>query len=346
MLDLTKYSFANAKIRAMLSGLIEPKLFSRLYQARDIYEIIELLKTTLYAEAIRTAQKEKINLQQIEKAFLRLDLGIHRKVYDIQPLPKEKYFIFLLTGRYETEELKVVLRLWHKKIKINLEDYIIDNKINYEIDFRRVISSQNIEELIACLDNTPYGGALAKATEKFKKYNSLFYLESALDIDYYQRLALATQGLAARDRKIVHKILGAEIDIENINWLLRLQKYYSLDTSAAMGLLISGGKLIDKKILAKANAAGGVNKIIESLSGGPYTKIKELFEQNVYLLEQFLYEILVKEIKMALAGFPFTIGIPLGYLMLKRQETKSIVSLLYAKSLGLESEEAEHLINI
>jgi vacuolar-type H+-ATPase subunit C/Vma6 len=74
--------------------------------------------------------------------------------------------------------------------------------------------------------------------------------------------------------------------------------------------------------------------------------VKELAEANIYFIENFLYEILLREIKKVLAGFPFTIGTIMGYLILKRRETKNLVSLIYAKSLGVKSEDISRLIGI
>ena len=63
-------------------------------------------------------------------------------------------------------------------------------------------------------------------------------------------------------------------------------------------------------------------------------------------VENFLHEILLKEVRRALSGYPFTIGTILSYLILKNSETKNVVSLLYAKNLGLKKEETASLLNI
>lgn len=52
MCELAKYSFINAKIRAMLSYLITPALFSRILDSKDSYEVMELLKDSPYYKDI------------------------------------------------------------------------------------------------------------------------------------------------------------------------------------------------------------------------------------------------------------------------------------------------------
>lgn len=345
MLDLTKYSFANAKIRAMLSRLLDTDYFKRLIETEDVYEALDLLKNTSYKSIAETG-KEELSLERLEKELTLNDLHIYKKVYAMLPTNAEKNFVALMTQRFEIDELKVVLRAWHKKMEVELSDYILEEKVIFDIDFKKIISCQNIEEIILLLDETPYKKPLLKAKDKFKERNSLFYLESAMDIDYYQRLALACEKFSSYDRKVSSKILGIEIDIENINSLIRLRKYYSLSMAAMMDVVIPGGEKIDKESVRSFYTTDGLSKIVEGVAFGPYAKVKELAEANIYFIENFLYEILLKEVRKVLAGFPFTIGTIIGYLILKRRETKNLVSLVYAKSLGEKNEDISHLIGI
>lgn len=346
MRQLTKYAFANAKIRAMLSYLIAPTLFSRLIETADIYEIKEELKKTVYKAVMDNIEQQAIDLNDLEKQLLRYDLNIYNKIYLILNTKKEKDFVALLKQRYELEQLKVALRLWHKKIPVALEDYLLGEKVSFDIDFKKLILCQNIEEIILLLDEAPYKKPLLKAREKFKERNSLFYLEVALDADYYQRLFECVERFSSIDRNIARKILGIEIDIENINRLIRMRKYYSLGMGEILDWVIPGGDKIDKNKVRQFYTSNGLSKVVESVALGPYLKIKDLMEENIYLIDNFLYEVLLHEVKRSLAGFPFTIGTVLGYLILKHRETKNIISLFYAKSYGLKKDEAAQLLNI
>ncbi|MDD5194991.1 MAG: V-type ATPase subunit [Candidatus Omnitrophica bacterium] len=338
MQELSKYAFANAKIRAMLSRLLNAETFSRLMDSKDIEEALEILKTTPYTQAIQEHNR-KNDLKILDKMFCLNDLKIYRKVYATIPTKKEKEFVAILINRYEVEELKIILRSWHNKPEAaDLDNYLLNEKISFNIDYKKIISAQNIEEIILLLDDTPYKKPLIAAKEKFKEKGSSFYLEAALDIDYYSRLSASISKLSSLDKKIASKILGIEIDIENINWLIRLRKYYSLGLSEILSCVIPGGSWIDKDTVRSAYATDGLAKIAESVSLGPYAKIKDLISENAYLIENFLYEILLREIKRALAGFPFTIGTVLGYLILKHRETRNVISLLYAKQYRMGKE--------
>jgi len=68
---------------------------------------------------------------------------------------------------------------------------------------------------------------------------------------------------------------------------------------------------------------------------------------KLYILEVILWTYLVREAKKALAGFPFTIGTVLSYLILKRNEIRNLITILNGKLLGMDREKIEgHLRNV
>jgi V/A-type H+/Na+-transporting ATPase subunit C len=346
MRQLAKYSFANAKIRAMLSYLLPAETFNLLLETRDLGEARDILKKTRYSAVFEQAKDEDENIVHLEKKMLNYDLAVYQKVENTLSGKGEREFVSLLRQRYELEEIKVFLRIWHQKLAVSWEDYVVAPKICFDIDFKKLLSAISIEEFILLLDHTPYKAALLAGREKYKEKNSSFYLEAALDMDYYRRLLACIDKFTNADQKVARKILGIEVDIENINWLIRLRKYYSLGIGEMLEWFIPGGQWIQKEAVRKYYVTDGLAKVVESVSFGPYAKIKDLAQENVALVENFLYGVLLHQVKSALSGFPFTIGTVMGYLILKRQETKNIVSLLNAKEYGWRKEEIAPLLNI
>jgi len=347
MRDLATYSFINAKIRAMISFLISPGLFSRMLEAEDFHKAMELLKESpYYKNAIEGIPKEITDSMIIEKQFIKNDLGIYKKIYRSAPGKTEKELISLFIEKYELEQLKAALRIWNKKIPVNANDFILGEKISFDIDYKKIIYAPNIEEIILILDDTPYRKPILSARNRFKEKGSTFYLEVSLDIDYCRRILSCAELLSPRDQEIAKRVIGIEIDIENINWLIKMRKYYSLAAGDILEWMIPGGARINKENVVSLYTTDGLTKIVDSVALGPYAKIKELIEENMSFIENFLHEVLLKEIKRALSGYPFTIGAILGYVVLKRNETKNIISLLYAKDLGWKRDETNNLLNI
>jgi len=346
MRQLAKYSFVNAKVRAMLSYLIQPETFAALAEAKDIYEVIEGLKKTAYKGVIGGLQADSVDPEKLEREFLRYDLALYAKVQSSLSSGREKEFVSLMRQRYELEEIKVALRIWHNKLPLDIKDYLIAPKISFDIDFAKIAASETIEELILLLDHTPYKAALLKAKDAYKEKKSVFYLEAGLDVDYYQRLFDCIEGFSTVDKNVAHKVLGVAVDIENINSLIRFRKYYSLSIGQMLDWIVPGGAWVNKDTVRKFYTTDGLTKVVESIALGPYAGIKGMVESNTVFIENFLYEILLREVRKALSGFPFTIGTILGYLILKHRETRNIISLLNAKSYGWNKQEIAGVLNI
>ena len=347
MQELATYSFINAKIRAMISFLISPELFSRILEAEDVYKALEILKESPYHKtAVESLPKEITDLRSVEKLFIKNDLDIYKRIYRSAPGKTEKELMSLFIEKYELEQLKTALRIWNKKTSVDADDFILKEKISFDIDYKKIMYALNIEEIILLLDDTPYRKPILRARDKFKEKGSVFYLEAGLDIDYCQRILSCVESLSPGDQEIAKRVIGIEIDTENINWLIRMRKYYSLAAGDILEWMIPGGARINKENVAGFYTTDGLTKIVDSVALGPYVKIRELIEGNMSLMENFLHEVLLKEVRRALSGYPFTVGVILGYVILKRNETKNIVSLLYAKNLGWKRDETNNLLNI
>jgi V/A-type H+-transporting ATPase subunit C len=346
MRQLATYAFTNAKVRAMLSYLIDPPAFSALLDSKNVYEIIDMLKNTRYQDIFAAVRPDSLNLLSLERELLLKDISVYRKVHDSLSGKKEREFVSILMQRYEIEDLKVVLRLWYSKEPVKVEDYILGGKIRFGIDYEKIASAETIEEVIVLLDKTDYKEPLLLARDKFKSTKSLFYLEASLDIDYYNRLIACIDAFSATDKRVASKILAVEVDSENIQWLIKMRKYYGLALSDMLEWFMPGGSMISKSALRNLYTSEGIAKVIESIALGPYMPVKNMAEENIHLIESFLYEILLREVKRTLGGNPFTIGTVFGYLILKRRETKNIISLLYAKAYGVKKEDLPRLINI
>ena len=303
MRELATYSFINAKIRAMISFLISPDLFSRMLEAEDVYKVVELLKESPYHKAaIESLPKEITDLRVIEKLFIKNDMGIYRRLYRSAPGKTEKELMSLFIEKYEIEQLKTALRIWNRKTPVNADDFILGEKISFDIDYKKIMYAPNIEEIILLLDDTPYRKPILRARDRFKEKGSVFYLEASLDIDYCQKILSCAESLSPSDQEIARRVIGIDIDTENINWLIRMRKYYSLAAGDILEWMIPGGARINKENVASLYTTDGLTKIVDSVALGPYAKVRELIEENMSLIENFLHEVLLKEVKRALSG--------------------------------------------
>lgn len=345
MRQISAYAYANARIRAMLSRLIDGAHFQQMLDSKDAYELVEKLKNTEYRRTFESVEPDSLDLVALERSLTRYDIDTYRKVGSFLK-GAEHELVILLLERYEIEALKTALRIWFRKPAIDPGEVLPSERIVYPIDYRRLIEARTAEEVMVLLNETPYEKPLVRNRDAFKEHDSLFYLEAGLDVDYYERILKITEKLAPADRKVASKIMGIEIDIENINWLIRMRKYYSFGMGQMLEWVLPGGTWIDKERVRSFYTSDGLNKIVESVALGPYAGIKDLAEKNIHLIEGFLYSFLLREIKKALAGFPFSIGTVLGYLLLKRRETRAVISLLNARQGNAGNDQLLPLLNL
>jgi len=336
MRELARYSFVNARVRALLSRLLEEDFWRRrLTQATDFQSLLNILGTTVYKETVSGITGNKEYLLEFERRIKLFDLAIFRKLIQSIAEGPERNLLLLLLQRYEVDELKTALRLWFGKPAVDPADYLLGQPICSRIDFSQIVAARSLEEIIVLLEETDFDRALRNARNRFQETGSLFVLESTLDIDYYRRLLAAVDNLSSRDRLVAGTLIGLIIDLENINWLLRQRVYYSLGLEEFLEWVIPGGRHITAEDIRRSYTVNGAEQIVKAVSRGPYEELKKFERQDFHLIESFLYEVLLHQVRKILAGFPFTIGTVLGYLILKQRESKTIVSLARALSAGL-----------
>ncbi len=335
--SISEYAYSNARIRTMLSYLLDTKTFDDLIDSKDIPSVCGILKETVYKSVIEDFEKKGFSVTFLEKELIKQEVSILKKIYNSIFSTADRTVISLLIQKYEIEEIKTALRLWHKKDVPETSYYLIGEKIWFDIDYKKIVSSPDLNGVMQILGNTPYRTSIAEAQKMFEDKDSIFFLEASLDKDYFTKLVSSIKNFLLTDRITLSKIIGAEIDIENINWLLRAtKKYYSLEKEEVNKWLIEGGN-ITKDNFATEFLKGEI-KFIHNIS------LADIFEKNEYMLEISLYGILYEETKKILSGFPFTIGIILSYVILKNREIKNIISIINAKNYGLQKEEISMLI--
>jgi V/A-type H+-transporting ATPase subunit C len=134
-------------------------------------------------------------------------------------------------------------------------------------------------------------------------------------------------------------MIGAEIDLANINWLVRFKGFYKLDAQRALACAIPEGIHLSPRAVAEAYALDNPSNVLGELVRRRYPGLsgllapKESLESyaRLVLIERILAEILLLEVRHLLAGYPFTIGILLAYFVLKSAEIRRIKTVLNAK---------------
>lgn len=338
---LSKYAFIHAKLRARISKILTDDMFRQMIRARSLTESIQLLRNSAFS-FVESIYNQTGDLKLVELEMFDRKIRIYR---DLEPYLEKHVlqFVNALAIRYELDVLKHALRLWFDRV-IRKRDiqasvgYLYRKTIYHELHIDKVVNLDNLEHICEALVQTPYARIIEEVIGRVYTSHSIFPLEIKLDHYYYTQLVDATNRLETRDTHIARKIIGIEIDVVNIGWIVRLKNMYKLSTEDVMSYTLAHGYNIDAEKMQSAASEQNIVDIISSLVKSKYRSLQVLLSEqpdqrhsSLLMLDRLLEEILLYEVKQMLTGYPFTIGILLAYFILKENETKKIISILNGK---------------
>jgi len=346
--SVRKYAFINAKLRARISKLIPDTLFQQMMRVGSLEEALALLRDTPYSIIDETyAKTGDLKLGELE--LLKEEVSLHTEIEKYVKDDVLRLVQALMLG-YEIENLKNAVRIFFdRKIRKREGDdshlYILRQKIVHDFSVDMVINAENIEEIVKSLENTPYSPLLSRHSEEILREGSLFIFEVSLDHFYYRNLLETAEHMHSRDRKDSLRIIGIEIDLHNVDWIIRFRRFYDLSLEQVLSLIIPGGFQLSEELLSQTYSSQGVGKIVQGMvrsHPGLSTIVNSQAADSIsrlLLVERLLEQIMLYEIKRILTGYPFTIGIILSYFLLKHREINKVKAILNAKQYHLPEEQ-------
>ncbi len=351
---LKKYAFINAKLRARISNIISDDLLSQMAKARSLPEAMRLLHDTNF-QILEEVYTRTGDLKLAELELYKKEIELYHEI--------ERYisgnvleFVKGLTRKYEVENLKAALRLWFDRVirKRNIEPftgYLYREKIHYDLHVDQIINVDSIETIVEVLANTPYAKIIKENASQLEVTRHLFPIEIALDKYFYKQLYDKAKKLDRMDFDIVKRMLGVEIDMENISWLVRFRDFYKMTMDQSIANMIPYGHHLDKKALEEAFSSGDSTEILRGLISKKYAALSSMLvvqssdnQSKLVLLSRLLDQVILYEVKKIKGGYPFTIGIVMAYFVLKKNEIRKVMTILNAKYYNIEEERIKSVI--
>ena len=351
---LSKYSFINAKLRARISKILPEETFNDLAKASSLDDALALLRETPFA-GLEYIYSRTGDLKQAELELLKNEIELYRNIRQYLSHDSMELVDALLT-QFEIDNLKNAIRIYfNRKIRKRPDDisihYILYDRIIHEIPIDIILNAENFDEIAGVCEGTPYSQIIRKYSHTVESEGSLFRMEIAFDHFYYKNLLSSVNKLDRRDRTIALRLTGVEIDLQNINWIIRFKNFYGLPLEAVLAAIVPGGFNLDRAIMDQLYSAQNVTSVLQGFVKSKYPGLSALLSSHtsdstsrLLLIRRILEEIMKHEVQRILAGYPFTIGIVLSYFILKRNELKKIRTILNAKHYGIESERIESMI--
>ncbi len=351
---LSKYSIINAKLRARISKILPDEVFDELAKAPSIDAALALLRDTSFS-CLDETYSQTGDLKQAELELLKSEIELYRNIRQYVH-PNSAQLLDALLSQFEIDNLKNAIRIYFdrqirkRSVEASIH-YILYDRIIHDIPIDIVANAANFEEIAGACEGTPYGQIIKKYSHTVESEGSLFRMEIALDHFYYDNLLASIDKLDRRDKEIALRLTGVEIDLQNINWIIRFKNFYELPLEAVLAAIVPGGFNLDKAVMGQLYSAQNVTSVLQGFVKRKYPGLSALLSaqtadstSRLLLIRRILEEIMKHEVTRILAGYPFTIGITLSYFVLKRNELKKIRTILNAKHYGIEQERIESMI--
>ncbi len=351
---LSKYAFINAKLRARISKILPDSVFEQLAKAPSLDAALALLREGPFASLEQTYTNTG-DLKLAELELLKEEIELYRGIR-MELHADTRVLVEALLTHFEIDNLKNAIRLYFdRKIRGRSAEvgahYVLYERIIHAIPIDLVINAGNFDEIAGLCTGTPYDPIIRKYGAVVESERSLFRLEVALDHYYYEHLIKVIKDMDPRDRAVALRIVGVEIDLQNISWIIRFRNFYDLPLEAILATIVPGGFSLDRETIEQLYRAQNVTSVLQGFVTNKYPGLAALLSSpaadstaRLTLIQRILGEIRRQEVRRILGGYPFTVGIILAYFILKADELKKIRMILNAKQVGRSVERIESML--
>jgi len=352
--SLSKYSLINAKLRARISNIVPDETFHQLAAAPSLEAALALLRETPFS-GLEEIYSSTGDLRMAELELLKAEIQLYENIKQYLH-GNSLELVDALLSYFEIENLKNAIRIFFdRKIRNRPGDggvhYIIYDRIIHDIPIDIIVNAEAFDEIAGVCEGTPYSGIIKKYSRTVESESSLFRMEIALDHFYYSNLLAAINRLGSTDRDIALRMAGVEIDLQNINWIIRFKNFYDLPLEAVLATIVPGGFNLDRAMISELYSAQNVTSALQVFVRGRYPALSAFVSSKasdatsrLLLIQQMLNEIMKHEVQRILVGYPFTVGIILAYFILKRSELRKVRIILNTKQYGAQQERIESMI--
>jgi vacuolar-type H+-ATPase subunit C/Vma6 len=333
MRSLARYAETNAITRALLSELLTAQDFADLVHAPSSREAWSILGRTSY-EALLPDLPESDPLAV--DALLR-GATAGRFSRGIRALRGKPGMVGeVLLSRWELDDLERALRLWHSK-DTGLERHFSSLPSFYAISISDVLAAESIGGVAEALKGTPYPGPVHGSVQAYEAEGSVFYVEVALEKDYYRRLLASLAALGRSDALEAERMVATEVDLLNLSWLARLRRGEAPEKSIR-ACLIPGPSLLTRRLagsdLSADTLAEASRQFLGGKNAGEGQGTRDL--DQIAFLESMLADMAAGMARRLLGGFPFSITCIVAFYLLTRLELRNLSIVFTGKAIGAD----------
>ena len=270
--SLGERTAVGTKSHVLYSRLLKDSEMWTLLQCDDVPEIAaHLSRTEGYGEALSTLVPKETTRVQLED---RLKLIPARRAGNFLPYltVRRRRLLSAWIGRSEASALKKALRFVLTKhgdretIRARIAALPFQS-----LPFDLLLSSRDFNDFSEALRGTPFFVPLQEPLKRLASGDgNLFAAEAAIDGTVLADLYNAALSLPASEGRSVLRILGVQMDFQNLSWVYRSLRYYDLTPEERVARLLPCRYRLGSAMLRRMARAEDLGTFWAALKASPY----------------------------------------------------------------------------
>jgi V/A-type H+-transporting ATPase subunit C len=334
-----RYSFINARIRGRKAKLLNAANYESLLDAENLEELTRMLAESDY----------QVLFQEVGNKLVLLDAKLNQSfVQEIKTLaeylPKaSKQFLESYLRRYFLDGLKTVLRAFETETPWEDVRGLLVGSEDELSELQDLMTADSLSMMVGRITNPAIRSILVEQVELAESLKTTVPLEMALDRWYYANLWTEIEEiLKGTDRDLAQQFVGNQIDLLNIQALLRIKGQFPefsermiRDSLIPVNYILGG--VLDRCIIT-VSPIEIFNHLLETRYRNFARLVRESFEESGSLrdIEMWgkghLHDVAFK----MLLGQPFNIGAFLAYVLLKSTEIQNVRAIAVGIASGVD----------
>ncbi|MHB8991763.1 MAG: V-type ATPase subunit, partial [Chloroflexota bacterium] len=200
--QLLRYSRPNAELRGMISRLLTPEMLRGLAASPDLEGVLRLLLGTAYNDRASALLERSTTTTDAERSVAEGLVDAYRRTAFLLE-GEQGRLVAEIARRLELENLKTILRAKARgEAAAAVQPLLVPLGSLSDLPLEDLLRAEDVETMARNLGSQHYGAVLRSALPRYAAEQSLFPVETALDLHYYRGLWAAVRALPDPDRRV------------------------------------------------------------------------------------------------------------------------------------------------
>lgn len=316
-----------AKARSMYGKRLTVGDYNFLLECNSVSDIADYLKRKpRYENILASLSDNEIHRGKLEETLKIRFYGECATLCRYEITTLSSYFYKYIIGRAEIEYIMhfLILLSAHRT-----DEYIYNIPLyldkHSQTDIHALVDVKSYDDFLRVMKKTPYYN-IFKKYEPHDEQIDLPSIENELYISLYRELFdIIDKQTHGKEKKELSEIFNSHINLINFDRILRMKKYYKLDSDQIEDKLLPFGTLTKKQLGAMLSA--GTSREIFSIMEGTHSG-KRFKDLSYAYTGEIPDRVLIKNCKKQIRFSLYPSIVMLSYLFISEREMKNLISII------------------